>query len=131
MERRNTKQRKIVLNAVRSRCDHPSVEQIYNAVHKVDESISLGTVYRNLNILADNHQITRVSYGNADKYDLRVDRHNHFVCEKCGKVTDAEIEYNRHFDGLKTRGGFFITAHQTVYTGICSDCLEKTERKMS
>lgn len=52
-ERRNTRQRQLVLEEVRSRHDHPTAEQIFDEVHKVDEHLSRATVYRNLHLLAD------------------------------------------------------------------------------
>lgn len=53
-QQRNTRQRQLVLDTVRSRRDHPTAEQIYQSVHQVDAHISRGTVYRNLNLLCDN-----------------------------------------------------------------------------
>ena len=118
MERRNTKQRQIVLDVVRSRCDHPTVEQIYEAVSKIDGSISLGTVYRNLSILAEENLIKNIKLSDADRYDLRTDDHDHFVCEKCGKVFDVENEDVK----VNNMDGFIINSRQIIYRGICSDC---------
>ncbi len=53
VQRRNTKQRKLVLDAVRQSYNHPTADEIYNAVREQDDRISRGTVYRNLNLLAD------------------------------------------------------------------------------
>ena len=53
---RNSKQRQIVLDAVRARCDHPSADQIYLDVRTTDAKISRGTVYRNLGILSDTEE---------------------------------------------------------------------------
>ena len=53
VQRRNTRQRKLVLDAVRQSYNHPTADEIYNAVRAQDDKISRGTVYRNLNLLAD------------------------------------------------------------------------------
>lgn len=58
--RRNTRQRQLVLDAVRVRCDHPTAEDVYRDVHAIDEHVSRGTVYRNLNLLAETGVITTV-----------------------------------------------------------------------
>ena len=59
-QQRNTRQRQLVLDEVRSRRDHPTAEQIFQNVHALDPHISRGTVYRNLNLLCDNQEIFRV-----------------------------------------------------------------------
>ena len=59
-QQRNTRQRQMVLDAVRSRRDHPTAEQIFQSVRSVDAHVSRGTVYRNLNLLCENQEIFRV-----------------------------------------------------------------------
>ena len=85
MTRRETKQRRLVLQAVRSRHDHPTAEQIYEDVHATDPKISHGTVYRNLNCLSEDGIICHVRVPGADRYDLRTDLHYHIYCVKCKK----------------------------------------------
>ena len=58
--RRNTRQRQLVLDAVRARCDHPTAEDIYQDVRAIDGKVSRGTVYRNLNLLTETGAITTV-----------------------------------------------------------------------
>lgn len=60
VQRRNTKQRKLVLDAVRQSYNHPTADEIYNAVRAQDDKISRGTVYRNLNLLADAGEILSI-----------------------------------------------------------------------
>ena len=69
MQYRNTRQRKIVLEAVQEHHDHPSADQIYLEIRAKDPRISRGTVYRNLNILSEEGQITHVKVPGADRYD--------------------------------------------------------------
>lgn len=121
MERRNTKQRALILDEVRSRCDHPTAEQIYNKVHKVDKKISVGTVYRNLDILSKQGEISDIKLSSANRYDLKTENHNHFICDKCGKVFDIDIPYNTKLDN-KDYDGFYINSHQTIYKGLCPKC---------
>ena len=128
MNRRNTKQKAIILDAVKSRCDHPTAEQIYNQVHEVDQKISVGTVYRNLDILSKQKDITNIKLFHADRYDLKTENHNHFICEKCGKVFDINIPYNTKLDNTK-HDGFYISSHQTVYKGLCPKC-DKSNNKI-
>lgn len=121
--RRNTKQRKLVLQAVQSRCDHPTAEQIYEDVHAVDPKISHGTVYRNLNCLSEEGSICHVRVPGADRYDLRTDLHYHMFCIKCKKVIDAPYPYKDDLDTDTTRqSGFNIIRHRLVFEGICPEC---------
>ena len=121
--RRNTKQRKLVLQAVQSRCDHPTAEQIYEDVHTADPKISHGTVYRNLNCLSEEGSICHVRVPGADRYDLRTDLHYHMFCIKCKKVIDAPYPYKEDLDTDTTQqSGFNIIRHRLVFEGICPEC---------
>ena len=67
--RRNTRQRQLVLDAVRARCDHPTAEDIFLDVRTIDERVSRGTVYRNLNLLAETGVIATVKAPGAMRFD--------------------------------------------------------------
>ncbi len=124
--RRDTKQRKMVLRAVRARCDHPTAEQIYEDVHAADARISHGTVYRNLNCLVEDGSVYHVRVPGADRYDLRTDLHHHMFCVKCKKVIDAPYPYKETLDEETGRlSGFEIICHRLIFEGICPECLEK------
>lgn len=123
---RSTKQRQIILDAVRARCDHPTADQIYLDVHAADSRISKGTVYRNLGILAETEEILTVKVNAADRYDLRVDPHYHIYCTKCRKTFDAPLEYRAEYDELiNSQTQFKITRHRLVFEGICPDCVKE------
>lgn len=125
MKRRNTKQRQIVLEAVQGRCDHSSAEAVYAHIHEEYPNISLATVYRNLAILSEEGQIAAIRLPDADRFDLRVDKHYHFICESCGKLYDLPVEYNRALDQMSVDGGFQIHSHQTIFKGLCPRCVKK------
>lgn len=123
---RNTKQRQIVLDTVMGRCDHPTVDEIYEEIHKSHPKVSKGTVYRNLNVLSENGEITHVRVPAADRYDSRLDKHYHLICMKCGKVTDAPIEYREEYDkSIFEQTGFAVNRHRMIFEGICSECQKK------
>ena len=124
-QKRNTKQRQLVLEAVRSRCDHPSADEIYLSVREEDDKISRGTVYRNLNILAEDDEILHVRVPAADRYDLRTDRHYHMFCTGCGAVCDAPVAYNESYDDMAESSGFKIERHRMIFEGLCPECIKK------
>lgn len=69
---------------------HPTAEWVYDTLKPVYPDLSLGTVYRNLKLLERNGMIRSVSVVNGcERYDARMTKHSHFVCRRCGKVTDV------------------------------------------
>ena len=123
MIRRDTKQRQLVLETVRAHRDHPTADQIYLDVRAVDGKISRGTVYRNLKCLCDEHEIIQIKVPGADRYDLRVDYHYHFICVDCDGVFDVPYAYSNALDETAARAtGFEILRHRTVFEGRCTAC---------
>ena len=123
MPQRNTRQRRLVLDAVRARADHPCADEIYLDVRREDNKISRGTVYRNLNILAESGEITHVKVPSADRYDLRRERHYHCFCVSCGAVFDAPVSYREEYDRkVEEETGFQVLRHRTIFEGLCPQC---------
>lgn len=123
---RNSKQRQMILEAVRQRCDHPTADQIYLDVRSRDDRISRGTVYRNLGVLADNAEITNVKVPAADRYDARLDRHYHIYCTGCGRVFDAPLVYHTEYDEqIEQQTGFEVERHRLIFEGLCPACRHK------
>lgn len=122
---RNTRQKKLILEAVRLHHDHPTADQIYLDVREKDEKISRGTVYRNLNRLTKNGEIADVEVSPANRFDCRLDKHYHMVCTVCGEVSDAPLEYEEQEDRrLEELTGFSVERHETTFRGICRKCME-------
>lgn len=125
-KQRNSKQRQIILDAVKARCDHPTADMIYLDVRSTDDKISRGTVYRNLGMLSENGDIGNVKLSSADRYDLRSDLHYHMVCTHCGKVFDAPLGYNEQLDTqIQKETGFQISRHRLIFEGVCFECMNK------
>ena len=75
VQRRNTRQRKLVLDAVRQSYNHPTADEIYNVVRAQDDKISRGTVYRNLNLLADAGEILSIKTPGGSRFDRTIEPH--------------------------------------------------------
>ena len=130
MQRKNTKQRGLVLDAVRARRDHPSADDISLDVQQKDPRISRGTVYRNLSVLVENGDIMHVKVPAADRFDLRLDKHYHLICTECGKVVDADIPYCEEYDRrVGEQTGFTVERHRTVFEGLCPECRKNIDNK--
>ena len=122
---RFSKQRELVLRTVKANLIHPTALEIYGMTRAVDPTISMGTVYRNLNLLAEQGKILRIKVpGGADRYDGTIEPHNHAVCTKCGMVMD----YSYSFDDLSSqleKSGFKCEELNITVRGTCKNCLIK------
>ena len=120
---RNTRQRQLVLEAVKSLKDHPTADELYLHVRTMDSKISRGTIYRNLKILSDCGDIQHVHFSGAERIDWRAEPHDHMICLKCGLLCDAPLPYDGNLDQtLANASGFQNVRHRTVYEGLCPDC---------
>ena len=85
-----SRQRELILETVQRSDDHPTADTIYTRVRAQDPKVSLGTVYRNLNLLCENGQLLKVPIpGASDRFDHTLGDHAHAYCEACGSVTDV------------------------------------------
>ncbi len=125
---RMTKQRKVVLEELKKTTAHPTADELYEVVRKRLPNISLGTVYRNLEILSACGEALKLDLGEGKKrFDARMDPHYHFRCVKCGGVFDVpyvplEEEIEERFKDVVN---FKITGVQIHFDGICEACLKE------
>ncbi len=94
VQRRNTRQRKLVLDAVRQSYNHPTADEIYNVVRAQDDKISRGTVYRNLNLLADAGEILSIKTPGGSRFDRTIEPHAHIICTSCSRVIDVPLPFD-------------------------------------
>ncbi len=126
---RDTRQRRLVLEAVRARRDHPTADQLYLDVRQREETVSRGTVYRNLKLLSETGVIARIPMESADRFDLREEPHDHLHCSGCGAVCDIPFPYQAERDqALAKATGYQIDRHHTVYEGLCPACQSKMKK---
>lgn len=123
---RNTRQRALVLEAVRSLHNHPTSADVYDAVRKKHPSISRATVYRNLNVLTEQGEVLHIPVaGGADRYDFRCDCHYHAICRECGVVYDVEMPSEELLSSVRDTHGFLIEGFDIIFTGLCPDCADR------
>ncbi len=121
IKRRNTYQRQLILEILKSTTAHPTADWIYEQARKEIPNISLGTVYRNLKILKEEGLIIELTDGKQSRFDARIDNHYHFKCEKCGSIYDIEPEDIEINHSLEFKG-FSIDTVDVNITGVCSKC---------
>lgn len=125
-----SRQREAVMLYLRSTKSHPTAEQVYTQIRKAFPKISLGTVYRNLNLLADCGEILRLNCGDGvEHFDACTEPHNHFICRTCGAVLDlpAGVVNITSPDVAEDFRGK-IEGYEVYFYGNCEECL-KTVKK--
>ena len=126
-----SKQRECIINIIRNLRTHPTAEEIYMKVKQVDEKISRSTVYRNINILVENGEVTKISMPvGPDRYDYNHEMHNHIICEKCGKVYDFYYDIPKSLKNEiqnQLLGKISLTDSIEI-NGICYECKSKKEK---
>lgn len=130
MERRNTVQKMLVLDAVRSLRGHVTADEVYAFVIKNHPSIGKGTVYRNLNILSEENEIKKIEIPNGpDRYDFTLTEHYHALCVDCGRLFDVDFsEQPDLLNHINNTNGFKYLKYDILFKGICPDCqVIKTE----
>lgn len=121
---RMTRQKKVIYGILFSTDTHPTAEWIYQEAKKQLPDISLGTVYRNLQILRDDGRILELNYGKGhSRFDGTPTPHYHFVCERCGRVLDFAPEAEQVSDSVLEGAPGQVLAHRLECYGICKDCL--------
>jgi Fur family ferric uptake transcriptional regulator len=125
---RLTNQRKVILEELRAVTSHPTADEVYGMVRKRMPRISLGTVYRNLEVLSALGLVRKLENAAGQKrFDGDVSPHHHVRCEICGKVGDIfdTLDIVGIDQGLRT--DFQITGHTLEFTGVCPDCQNARE----
>jgi Fe2+ or Zn2+ uptake regulation protein len=122
---RFTRQRQAVLEAVKNSREHPDAARVFEAVRHVVPNISLGTVYRSLEALADDGHLLKLQQpGRPTRYDANLDGHHHLVCDSCGEVYDVTLAEMPDLRGLVQHvvPGFEVREQRVEFHGFCSRC---------
>ena len=127
---RMTRQRKVILEELRKLNTHPSADQIYEVVRHRLPRISLGTVYRNLEVLSELGEIQKLELsGLLKRFDWNTKKHYHIRCVRCSRVDDAPIAPLNQLDNeLYGATVFEIIGHNLEFTGLCPECSRKEHK---
>ena len=122
--KRYSRQRELIYQAVIGSKEHPTAEMVYQWLKPANPNLSLGTVYRNLNLLAQEGVLVRMPFP-VERYDGVIHPHSHFRCKECGRVFDLMLDYDDgEIDAAAGRGapGFRIEGHDLTFSGLCPEC---------
>jgi len=133
-----TASREIIINVLSRQSEHPSAEEIYIKVHKLNPSVGLTTIYRTLELLVQKGLIYKFDFGDGrSRYELvensdASEHHHHLICTNCNMVInytdfiDKEVELlNTTETQLEKKYNFKITNHLIQFYGLCNTCSKK------
>jgi Fur family ferric uptake transcriptional regulator len=126
-----TPQRQVILEELNKLEGHPTADEVYFRVRDRFPRISLGTVYRNLDILATCGLIRKLEPDFPQmRFDRKVSDHYHVTCMQCGKIEDASLDpMDNSIENLEkalgnlTKHGIF--GHKLEFVGLCQECLKR------
>lgn len=120
-----TKQRQAVLRAIRESENHQTAVEVFESARRFLPGISFATVYNSLNYLTKERLIGEVRLGtNAKLYDRKLTRHDHAICNNCGKLVDLELPIPEKLIDKATENSKFQTdSIELTLRGLCSECV--------
>ena len=123
---RNTPQRRVILEELRKVTSHPTAATLYEIVRRRLPKVSLGTVYRNLELLAEMGVIQKLDLGGSEaRFDGNTERHEHVRCVECGRVDDVHGVAMEEPDlTAEIFGGYQVLGYRMEFLGICPECLK-------
>jgi len=124
---RLTTQRQIILEELAKVTSHPTANDVYDMVRQRLPRIGLGTVYRNLELMAESGLILKLEVaGTQKRFDATISPHYHIRCIECSKVDDIDIPMQYHINEIAAVAcDYQILGHHIEFSGICDDCTHK------
>ncbi len=119
-----SRQREAIKEYLSQSKEHPTADTIYMDIRESYPNISLGTVYRNLNLLVEMGEILRINgMDGSDRYDGNTLKHYHFLCNKCKRVLDIEMEAIDHINSTANKNfSGKVEGHIAYFFGKCNEC---------
>jgi Fur family transcriptional regulator, ferric uptake regulator len=125
-QQRNTQQRRVILEELRKATSHPTAALLHEFVRRRLPKISLGTVYRNLELLARMGVVRKLEFAGAEtRFDGNLQRHDHVRCVRCGRVDDfPAVPLDLSVAEANDWGDYQILGHRLEFFGVCPQCRE-------
>lgn len=102
---------------------HLNIDSLYELLIKQFNSISLATIYKNINVMLENSFIKEVKIPNAKSvYELTKESHSHLVCSKCLEISDIALDLNNTIDTVNKISNFKVVSTNLVFSGLCKNC---------
>jgi Fur family transcriptional regulator, peroxide stress response regulator len=121
---KRSRQRERILSILQNTDTHPTASWVYDELKKEFNNLSMGTVYRNINILVDQNLVQKIEAGSSfDRFDANTDVHYHFICRECGCIDDLPLTKMNDLNEMVSREtGYQAESHRLDFYGICPAC---------
>ncbi len=121
---RMTTQRQVIMEELKSVKSHPTAGELCHMVRRRLPRISLGTVYRNLDILSRAGMVQKLDVaGQEMRFDGNTMNHYHLRCLECGRVFDVEMDLLSGVEQqVAQQSGFRVYGHRLEFIGLCEAC---------
>ena len=124
---KNFRKRNAILSYLRSTTAHPSAETVFTDLKQQIPDLSMGTVYRNLNLFKQQGLATSVAtVKGVERFDGNTAPHVHFICSECDAVIDLmDMQVPESLKSIaETCSGGRVEECHLSFTGQCKNCLE-------
>lgn len=102
---------------------HLSIDELYEKIIKQFPSISLATLYKNLNAMNETNFTQEVKLPNQkSKFELTKEIHSHMLCQNCGKVEDIMLDTSSVIKNAKHSNYKDLQVASLIIAGVCQDC---------
>jgi Fe2+ or Zn2+ uptake regulation protein len=126
---RETKQRRVIYQTIKGTYSHPTADWIFEQVRQELPKVSLGTVYRNLNVLKEEGLVHEIYGGDRRAhYDADITPHAHFICQTCDQIIDVRGAKNVDWRPLKDLVGCEVSDQRIVFSGLCAGCRQQNPK---
>ena len=125
---RVTPQRRVILEELCKLESHPTADELYEKVRKRLPKVSLGTIYRNLDLLSAEGVIQKLHAGNSQmRFDGNPEAHMHIICLHCGRVADVQSSPDTSELCESVETDFTVLGCTVLLHGICPECAADDE----
>ncbi len=102
---------------------HMNIDELYKNLQRKFPSISLATIYKNVNALVEKIFLNEVKLPDTKTvYELVKDSHSHLICSSCGNIEDIHLDTSIIEDSLSTMSKFKVENTEVVFSGTCQKC---------
>ena len=120
-----TKQREVVLQVIQDAEEHLTANEVFDAAKNLLPTISFATVYNSLRFLKEAGHIAEIQFGfsGANRFDAKTNRHDHAICNRCGKLVDMDLEMPEELIELAAKfSKFKPESLELTLRGLCPEC---------
>lgn len=131
---RYSHQRERIYRTVAESYDHPTANMVYETLKRDMPKLSLGTVYRNLNQLADAGRLRKIPLPDGScRFDGTLEPHSHIVCQDCGRVADVTLPAltKQLQQAIEEETNFRLSSYDAVMHGTCRECSSSSEERQA